>query len=81
MLNEFYPTETLQAFKRGNKKYQVMLLNLALNLKREKEEITVSRRLLKYKTYFSSLSLVKHLKHMKYTNHLIANSNLKILNQ
>jgi len=39
-----------------------MLLNLAVNLKAEKEEITFSRISLIYKTCLSSLSVVKHLK-------------------
>lgn len=58
-----------------------MLLILAVNLKAEKEEITFSRCLLKYKTYLSNLSVVKHLKNMKYPNNLIVNSNLKILKE
>jgi hypothetical protein len=58
-----------------------MLLILAVNLKAEKEEITFSRCLLKYKTYLSKLSVVKHLKNMKYPNNLIVNSNLKILKE
>jgi hypothetical protein len=58
-----------------------MLLNLAANLITEKEEIHFSISLLKYKTYLSSLSVVKLLKNAKYTNNLIVNSSLKILNQ